>query len=177
MQHSGHTSRASIAYHRGRIGVGIARVDDDWPGIPPREIELTRECEALLIAWRVVVVVVQPTFTDGDRTSVEEPFERRNIDLRVERRGIVWMDASGERDEARMRFRNPGRAVRLIDGRADADDTCRARIAGARDYRVAVAVERFVGEVGVAVEEPFHAAALVLRGYLCSIQRRTGPAM
>ena len=97
--------------------------------------------------------------------------------MRVEACGIVWMNACRERDEARMRFRNPGRAVRLIDGRADTDDTCRARIAGARDYRVAVAVERLVGEVGVAVEEAFHAVALELRGYLRSIQSSTGPAM
>jgi hypothetical protein len=35
----------------------------------------------------------------------------------------------------------------------DADDRPRARFAGARDYRVAVAGERRVREVGVAVDE------------------------
>jgi hypothetical protein len=57
---------------------------------------------------------------------------------------------------------------------ADANDRSRARIAGAGNYLVAVAGERRVREVGVAVDEDRRAS--VLRGHLRSIQRRTGAA-
>ena len=57
---------------------------------------------------------------------------------------------------------------------ADTDDRGRARIAGATDYRVAVAGERRVREVGVTVDEAWRAP--VLRGHLRSIQRSTGAA-
>ena len=60
------------------------------------------------------------------------------------------------------------------EGFADADDRSRARLAGARDYRVAVAGERRVREVGVAVDEDRRAS--VRRGHLRSIQRSTGAA-
>ena len=53
--------------------------------------------------------------------------------------GIVRRDLGGD---SRRRERLP-----------DADDRERARIAGARDYRVAVAGEGRVREVGVAVDE------------------------
>ena len=42
---------------------------------------------------------------------------------------------------------------RYLERLADADDSRRARSAGAGDYRVAVAGERRVREVGVAVDE------------------------
>lgn len=89
------------------------------------------------------------------------------------------MHAGREDDEARIRLRDPGRLSRLLDGGADADDSRRARIAGASDYRVAVAVEGRVREVGVAVEEAFHLGLVMVaaRGYLRSIQSSTGPAM
>ena len=56
----------------------------------------------------------------------------------------------------------------------DADDRLRARIAGAGNYLVAVAVERRVREVGVAVDEDVRVP--VLRGHLRSIQRSIGAA-
>jgi hypothetical protein len=56
----------------------------------------------------------------------------------------------------------------------DADDRDRARSSGAGNYLVAVAGERRVREVGVAVDEDRRAS--VLRGHLRSIQRRTGAA-
>jgi hypothetical protein len=60
------------------------------------------------------------------------------------------------------------------NGFTDANYCDRARIAGAGNYLVAVAGERRVREVGVAVDEDRRAS--VLRGHLRSIQRRTGDA-
>ena len=63
------------------------------------------------------------------------------------------MDAGRSKDKSEVRrgdLRGGGsRRERL----ADTDDRSRASIAGATDYRVAVAVERRVREVGVAVDE------------------------
>ncbi len=57
---------------------------------------------------------------------------------------------------------------------SNADDTSRARLAGAGDYLVAVTGERRVREVGVAVDEDGRMP--VARGHLRSIQRSTGAA-
>ena len=59
--------------------------------------------------------------------------------------------------------------------RSDADDCFGPAIAGPGDYIAAVAVERFVCEVRVGVDEP--RATLVFLGHFLSIQRRVGPAM
>ena len=90
---------------------------------------------------------------------------------------VVRMKSGRKCDKARIRLRDPGRVPRLIDRGANADYSRRTGIAGADYYFVAVAVEGFVREMGVAVDEAFHADAGLVRGYLCSIQRSTGPAM
>lgn len=84
---------------------------------------------------------------------------------------------------------NPGRSEnesRILGGElrgdsrrrqrlTNADNALGARGAGTRDYRVAVAGERRVREVGVAVDEDGRTP--VLRGHLRSIQSRIGAAM
>ena len=120
-------------------------------------------------------MVIQTTLADRDRAECDKRVELRDIAQRIERSSIVRVNASRERNEARIRLRDPGRVPCLLDGGADADKCRGARFPGASDYLVAVACEGFVREVGVAVDEAFHAVAA--RGYLCSIQRSTGPAM
>jgi len=179
VQHAAHARRAGLAHHRGRVGIGVARMDDDRAIRFRGERELRREGTTLQLARRVVVVVVEAALADRDRAFGHELRDRFAVGDGIERRRVVRVYAGRENDEARMRCRDPGRRSRLLDGFADADDSYRARIAGAIDYRAAVAGERRVGEVGVAVEEAVHLGlvAFVARGYLCSIQRSTGPAM
>ena len=98
----------------------------------------------------------------------------RNVARRVEIGRVVRMDARGRKDESPVPRGIPGRRCRSREGFADADDRSRARLAGAGDYRVAVAGERRVREVGVAVDEDRRAS--VRRGHLRSIQRSTGAA-
>ncbi len=57
---------------------------------------------------------------------------------------------------------------------ADADDGCGSRAPCAIDYLAAVTGERLVGEVRVAVDEPFDIPSF--RGHLRSIQSSTGLA-
>ena len=63
------------------------------------------------------------------------------------------MDSGGREDEPGIFRRALGSHCRGCERLPDADDRQRARVAGARDYRVAVAGEGRVREVGVAVDE------------------------
>ena len=177
VKNAAHSFPSRLANHCIGIVVRVARVDHYRQVEPLRELELQRECAALKIARRVVVVVVEAALSDGNRTRLQKLLQCGDVVARIERRGVVRVDSGGERDEARMRCRDPGRVTCLLDGCTDADDSFSARVAGARDYRVPVAAEGLIREVGVAVVEPFHAGAVTVRGYLRSIQSNTGPAM
>jgi hypothetical protein len=63
------------------------------------------------------------------------------------------MDARGRENKTRILGRACGRESRYLERLSDANDGRRARIGGAGDYRVAVAAEGRVREVGVAVDE------------------------
>jgi hypothetical protein len=65
----------------------------------------------------------------------------------------VGVDPRGRENKARIPDRDFSRERRYLERLSDADDSRRARIAGACDYRVAVAGERRVCEVGMAVDE------------------------
>lgn len=177
VEHTAHAFPARLAHHRGRIGVCVAGMDYYGPIKSPGELQLRRKCASLCISGRIVVVIVKPAFADSRGAGADQALECGDIGAQLERRGIVRMNSSGECDEARMRCRDPGRFLCLLDRCADADNGLCARQAGACDYRVTVADEVLVREVGVAVDEPFHADGCALRGYLCSIQSSTGPAM
>jgi len=138
------------------------------------ERNLGRESGTLRIAGRVVVVVVEAALTHRYGASLQKIPHLRYVALGVELGGIMRMNAGGRENEARVLRGALSGDCGGSDGLADADDRIRARIAGAGDYRVAVAGERCVREVGVAVDEACRAP--VLRGHLRSIQRRTGAA-
>jgi hypothetical protein len=119
-------------------------------------------------------VVVEATFPNGHCSVIQKPAEAREIPSCVERGSVVRMYAGGREYKAGIvpgdRCSNRGCFKRL----ANADNCGRARNAGAGDYLVAVAGERRVREVGVAVDEDWRAP--VCRGHLRSIQRSTGAA-
>jgi hypothetical protein len=174
VQHSDHAGRARLVDAGSGIVLGVAGVDDDRTLRLVSERNLRREGGALGVARRVVVVVVETAFTHRDGTPLEKRAQFRYVAIEVESRRVVGMDPRGREDEACILLGVLSRQRRGIDGLADADDRRRARVAGAGDYRVAVAGERCVREVGVAVDEACRAP--VLRGHLRSIQRRTGAA-
>jgi hypothetical protein len=138
------------------------------------ERNLRRESGTLRIAWRVVVVVVEAALTNCDRAALKKAAQLWYVALRVEGRGVVRVNPGRGENETRVSRCALSRDRGGLDRLADANDRGRARIAGAGDYRVAVAGERCVREVGVAVDEACRAP--VLRGHLRSIQRRTGAA-
>jgi hypothetical protein len=118
-------------------------------------------------------VVVEPTLTDS-HSGVKKLAQPRDIALLVECCRVVRVDSRRREDKARMLDGDFSRERRYLKRLSDADNSRRARIAGACDYRVAVAGERRVCEVGMAVDEDGRAP--VLRGHFRSIQRSTGAA-
>ena len=174
VQDSDNSGGARLADYGSRIVFGLTRVNDDWPPRLVSKRNLGREGGTLSIARRVVVVVVEAALANRDRAVPEKLAQLRYIALDLERRGIVRVDSRGSENEARVFCGVLGGQRSGVNRLADADDRSRARIAGAGDYRVAVAGERCVREVGVAVDEACRAP--VLRGQLRSIQRRTGAA-
>jgi hypothetical protein len=119
-------------------------------------------------------VIVEPALSNSDRPGGEEFPQLGKIPGRVERRGVVRVDSRRREHESLIRFRAISGHPGCGQGLTDADDRLRARIAGAGDYRAAVAGERRVREVGVAVDEDRRVS--VLRGHFRSIQRSTGAA-
>ena len=150
-------------------------MNDDGPAHLAGESYLGGERRALRFPRRVVVVIVEAALADRNRRILEQPAERGNIARLLERGRVVRVDASRRVDEAGMTGGDFSGERRCLEGLADADDSRRARLAGAGDYRVAVAGERWVREVGVAVDEDWRVPGL-LRGHLRSIQRSTGAA-
>jgi hypothetical protein len=174
VQDSDDSGAVRLADCGSRIVLGLTGVDDHRTLHLASERNLRRKSGTLRIARRVVVVVIEAALAYRDRPILEKSAKLRYVALRVERRGIVRVDASGSENEARVFFGVLDGQRSGVNRLADADDRGRARIAGAGDYRVAVAGERCVREVGVAVDEACRAP--VLRGHLRSIQRRTGAA-
>jgi len=174
MQYAHHPGGSSFPDERACVVLGVAGVDDDSAAFFPCERELSREGGALRLTRGIVVVVVETALANSNGAISEILAEPGKVALRIKRSGIVRMDARCPEHESRMDrgvFRSGGRRFERF---ADANDGCRARRAGAGDYRVAVAGERRVREVGVTVDEDWRAP--VLRGHLRSIQRSTGAA-
>lgn len=174
VQYPSHAGGSSFTDEGARVVFSIAGVDNDRPAFLTRERELSREGSALCLTRRVVVVVVEAALADRHRSVSEALAEPRDVALRIKRSGIVRMDARRPGHESRTGGRVLSSDGRRFERLADANDGCRARRAGAGDYRVAVAGERRVREVGVAVDEDWRTP--VLRGHLRSIQRSTGAA-
>jgi hypothetical protein len=119
-------------------------------------------------------MVVEAALTHRDRRAAKEGAKLGDVAGCVEAGRVVWMDSSGSENESAILRGELRGNVRCRQRLTDAEDRNRARLAGAGDYLVAVAGERRVREVGVAVDED--TLAPVLRGHLRSIQRSTGAA-
>jgi hypothetical protein len=174
VEDSRHTSGAGFPQNGAGIVFGIAGVDDEWEIYFRRERDLGRKNLPLHLARRVVIMIIEAALADRDGASSQQRSEFGQVSSRIECRGVVRVDARRCEDKTRI-LRSIGRGVSASCKRfPDADYGRRARVAGAGNYLVAVAGERRVREVGVAVDEDRRAS--VLRGHLRSIQRRTGEA-
>jgi hypothetical protein len=127
-------------------------VHHDWLLRLRSQTYLSGKRGALSLARRIVVVVIEAALADRDGGN-QQLTQPRNVAPFVERGSGVRMDSRSRKDKVRIPLRVFRRERRRFQRLSDADDSRRARLAGARDYRVAVAGERRVGEVGMAVDE------------------------
>ena len=98
-------------------------------------------------------MVVEAAFTHRDGRIMKQLAQARHVSRGKESCRVVRMDACGGEYKSGILCRILGGARRRRERFTDADYRQRARIAGAAYYRVAVAVERRVREVGVTVDE------------------------
>ncbi len=147
------TASSGLANDRAGVVLRVSRMNDDRLLHLTGECDLRRERGALDFARGIVVVVVESALADRNGGVPEQLAEAGNVARRVKRRPVVRMNSCRREDKAGVVGRdlggNRGRRKRF----PDADDRPRAPAAGARDYRVAVAGEGRVREVGVAVDE------------------------
>ena len=181
VQHATNSGRSGFCHHCASVVFRVTRVDDYGLVELAGECELLSEGAPLLDARRVVVVIVQAALPNRYGAGIHQLAQLGSSFRRIESRCVVWMHARGVED---VRGITGGKRARLARrcqyvgrpaSRADADYGAGPRDAGPLDYLVAVAGERRVGEVRVAVDEVWN--AVVLRGHLRSIQSSTGLAM
>jgi hypothetical protein len=153
VHHPQNAGGSSVANERAGVVFRISRVDDDRLAHVGSERNLSRERGALGFAWRIVVMIIESALADRHSRATKQLAQFRNIARRVECGCVVGMDSGGCKHEPWIVRRVLGRDRRRGERFPDADDRPRARIVGAGDYRVAVAGERRVREVGVAVDE------------------------
>jgi hypothetical protein len=153
VQYASDTGRARVSNDCARVVLGVPGVHDHGSAGLRGERHLCGERVALGLAGRVVVVVVETTLADSDSTPGQKLPQPGDVPARIETRGVVRMDAGRSENESRVLGRARSGDRRGIDRFTDADDRQSARLAGAGDYLAAVAGERRVREVGVAVDE------------------------
>ena len=174
VQDSLYTQRARCTDHGSGVVLGISRMHNQRQFEFRRELDLALKDGSLSFPRRIVVMVVESALSDRDSLGGKAFTQLGEIASGVETRGIMRMDTGSGEHELRIRGRAVGGQPGCRQGFTDADDGRGARIAGAGDYLAAVAGERRVREVGVAVDEDRRLS--VLRGHFRSIQRSTGDA-
>ena len=153
MQHAEGARGPRIADHGASIVLGVPGVNDKRFIQLRCQSDLRGERRPLGIARRIVIVVVESAFTDRDCGIAKQFTKACHIAPGNKCRSVVGMDPGSGKDESGVRRRDISGGGSRRERLADTDDRSRARIAGAIDYVVAVAVERRVREVGVAVDE------------------------
>ncbi len=153
VQDSEDARNPGIADDRPGVVFRISRVDDDRLAHFGGERNLSRERRALGSARRIVVMIIESALADRHSRTTKQLAQFRDIARRVECGRVVGMDSGSSKHEPRVVRRILRGDRRRGERFPDTDDRPRARIAGARYYRVAVAGERRVREVGVAVDE------------------------
>ena len=174
MQDTGQAGFPRPIDHALRVILGFATVNDERAPCIRGKVDLRRECSELQVAGRIVVVIVEAAFSNCHGARSELLAQERDVARSAELGRVMGMNAGRGEYESRVvggKARGDFCGSRRL---TDADHTLRPRGAGARDYRVAVAGERRVREVGVAVDEVWRGP--ILRGHLRSIQSRTGAA-
>ena len=159
VHHANDACRPRFGHHRSRILFGVPGMDYDGTPCLARKLQLGRERPPLLHAGGIVVVVVEPALADRDSAGSNmfaklfHVFPCREADRVVRMNsGRIPYEGGVKGGEAPRRASGaediPGAAAG-----ADADDCLGTALLSPPDYIAAVARERGVCEVRVAVDE------------------------
>ena len=159
MHDSADALRPGVRQDRSGVVFCVPRMDYDWQLELLCQCDLRQEGVALRSAGGVVVVIIQAAFSHPDRSFRSVLADQVEVTLADETASVVRMNSGGMPDEppvGRGHFPRCASGAEDIPGAAagaDADDRFGPAVSRPLDYIAAVAVERFVGEVRVAVDE------------------------
>jgi hypothetical protein len=181
MQNPNDTARTCFGDHRSCIVLGVACMHYHWLPCLTRESKLLGKCPSLLETRGVVIVIVEPALPYRYSSSLEQHAKLVDMTGRIESARVVWMNSRREKNKSTILLGDGSgcaSGAEDIPGAASGADAdyCRGSVVTCSfDYRAAVAVERRVGEVRVAVDVPREIP--IFLGHFLSIQRSVGPAM
>ncbi len=180
MQHPGDPAASRRANHRHGVVFRVPGVDDDGDVSVKGQFQLRFKGLALQFSRGVVVMVVESTLADGDGPAGDVLPYRSYVPRLIETCRVVGMHPGGKPHKGRVtrcnirRCASGAKGIRRTAAGTNAYNRICSRQPGAGSYLVAVAGERRVGEVRVAVDET--RATLVFLGHFFSIQMRIGAA-
>jgi hypothetical protein len=183
MQNSTHSCLPRLGNHRSCVVFSVARMNYHRQVALACKRQLRGERTPLLEPRRIIVMVVETALANSNGASVGVSAYRLDVISLIETRGVMRMDSGREPYESGILDSNTlGRASGAEDipgaaARADADDCFGTTRFRALNYVDAVAVERRVCEVRVAVDEPEPFETSIFLGHFLSIHRSVGPAM
>lgn len=181
MENSSHTAGAGFGDHGAGVVFSVARMHDHRLARITRESELFGKCASLLESRRVVVVIIEPALSHSHCSLVEQLAKLIDIACRIESARVVRMNPRSVKNKSVVlgsdgcRCASGAEDIPGAASGADADYCTRSICTCSFDYRAAVAVERRVGEVRVAVDVPREIP--IFLGHFLSIQRSVGPAI
>jgi hypothetical protein len=109
-----HAGIFGVANNGAGIVLGVAGVNNDGSLHFSRQGDLGRECIALGGSRRIVVMVIEAAFANRDGAVPEELPQLGDVRLRIERGGIVGVDAGRRENVARIRCGALGSNCRCI---------------------------------------------------------------
>ena len=111
MKHPSYTAFRCLDHHRAGVILCIARVHHDRLLSVMSKRELPGKGPALLEPRRIVVVVVEAAFANGNCSVVNQITKSIEVAKLIESDRIVRMHAGSMPDESCIRFRNEGRCA------------------------------------------------------------------
>lgn len=106
MHHTANSRPTRLGDHRGGVVNGVARVNNKWHTELASEGDLFGESAALLKARRMIIVIVETTFTDRNGAECNVLAYGADITLRRKRRGVMRVHTSRVPDESGPLRRN-----------------------------------------------------------------------
>lgn len=159
MQHPANALLPCFGDNRGSIVRSLSCMHDDRTSELSSDGKLLRKRETLLWTRRMIVMVVQSTFSYGYCSGPNELSQRVCCRCWIVAGGVVRMHAGCETQKTGVLHGECPSAQRDVDGFADDDNPTGTLGTCACDHNIAILVEGCVGKVGVRIEKGSHKTA------------------